>query len=386
VFKLTTDGTSFVTLHNFTGGADGANPYALLLLSGNTLFGTTVGGGTSSTGAVFSVNTDGTGFTTLHSFTGASDGAAPYGGLILSGNTLYGTTSSGGSLGYGTVFKVNTNGTGFSILHTFTGPGGGADPLAGLVLAGNTLYGTTGAGGVIGRGSSTGTVFKVNTDGTGFTLLYMLTGLSGYSSHGELALSGNTLYGTTIGAYRILSTVFKLNNDGTGFTNVHAFSGASDGVSPYAGLTLSGNTLYGTAAAGGVLAGGGAAYGTVFAVSTDGTGSTTLHTFAGGSDGAYPHSSLVLSGNTLYGTTDGTVFSLSFAPQLTITASGGDAVLSWPTDYVGFNYAGYSLQSATDLGPGAVWSPVATAPVAVTDQFVVTVPASGAQQFYRLSQ
>jgi uncharacterized repeat protein (TIGR03803 family) len=113
---------------------------------------------------VFKVNTDGTGFTNLHSFTG-SDGASPYAGLILSGNTLYGTARIGGSSGYGTVFAVNTDGTGFTNLYSFTATSGtlstnsdGADPQAGLILSGNTLYGTAYYGGSSGNG----TVFSLS--------------------------------------------------------------------------------------------------------------------------------------------------------------------------------------------------------------------------------
>src|SRR2546425_1152833 len=85
-------------------------------------------------------------FTTLHSFTG-SDGAVPLAGLILSGNTLYGTARDGGSGGNGTVFAVNTDGTGFTNLYSYTFTqyytnSDGADP-HGLILSGNTLYGTT---------------------------------------------------------------------------------------------------------------------------------------------------------------------------------------------------------------------------------------------------
>src|ERR1039458_1896331 len=60
-------------------------------------------------------------FTTLHTFTGGSDGANPYAGLILSGNTLYGAALLGGGSDYGTVFKVNTDGTGFRLLESFNG-------------------------------------------------------------------------------------------------------------------------------------------------------------------------------------------------------------------------------------------------------------------------
>src|SRR5258708_37906276 len=69
-------------------------------------------------------------FTNLYGFTGGNDGGAPYAGLILSGNTLYGTTTAGGSSGNGTVVAVNTEGSGFCNLYGFTrgqdggGPGG----------------------------------------------------------------------------------------------------------------------------------------------------------------------------------------------------------------------------------------------------------------------
>src|SRR6266446_4870 len=94
-------------------------------------------------------------FTTLHSFTarcgdlgGNSDGAHSEAGLILSGITLYGTATSGGTADAGTVFAIHTSGTGFTNLHSFTStPDGtnsdGYSPKTGLILSGNTLYGTT---------------------------------------------------------------------------------------------------------------------------------------------------------------------------------------------------------------------------------------------------
>jgi len=133
---------------------DGANPNGGLILSNNTLYGTAAAGGSSGVGTVFAFNTDGTGFTNLHSFTGGSDGANPIGGLILSGNTLYGTAYSGGSWASGTVFAVNTDGTGFTNLHSFTGGSDGANPIGGLILSSNTLYGATRNGGSSGNGTA----------------------------------------------------------------------------------------------------------------------------------------------------------------------------------------------------------------------------------------
>src|SRR6185295_451787 len=102
---------------------------------------------------------------------------------------------------------------------------------------------------------------------------------------------------------------------------------------------------------------------------------TTLHSFTGGSDGANPQAGLILSGDTLYGTAsaggisgNGTVFSLSFRPQLTITSCGippSGIILSWPTNVAGFDYTGYTLQSTTNLGSAAGWSTNSAASIIV---------------------
>src|ERR1035437_8409422 len=357
---------TFTNLHSFTDGSDGAFPLAGLILSSNTLYGTAEGGGSSGYGTVFAVNTNGTGFTNLYSFTATSgslstnsDGAKPHGGLILSNNTLYGTANQGGSSGNGTVFAVNTDGTGFTNLHSFTARSGslltnsdGANPSAGLVLSGNTLYGTAQLGGSAGNG----TVFAVNTNGTGFANMHSFTALSdvysGTNSAGTgpqagLILSGNILYGTANGGGSWDSgTVFKLSTNGTGFTNLHSFTARSapsytnsDGATPVAGLILSGNTLYGTASVGGS-----SGNGTVFAVNTNGTGFKILHIFSalgggGNSDGANPLAGLILSGTTLYGTAPqggswaaGTVFAVNVAdttpPSVTLDSISHGQILT----------------------------------------------------------
>src|SRR5690348_10904569 len=107
----------------------GAYPRCGLMLSGSTLYGTTYGGGSSGSGTIFKVNTDGTAFSVLHSFSALNfttkgainnDGANPVAGLVLSGNTLYGAASAGGPWGEGTLFSIAIDGTGFTILHNFT--------------------------------------------------------------------------------------------------------------------------------------------------------------------------------------------------------------------------------------------------------------------------
>ncbi len=136
-------------------------------------------------------------FTNLHSFD-INDGNEPFGTLLLSGDTLYGTTDKGGSVGWGTVFAINSDGSGFRTLHSFNDTDGNA-PQSGLILAGDTLYGTTFAGG----GPGAGTLFAINTNGLGFTNFHDFTALNngtnidGASPNGSLIVSGNTLYGTT---------------------------------------------------------------------------------------------------------------------------------------------------------------------------------------------
>jgi uncharacterized repeat protein (TIGR03803 family) len=152
IFAVNTNGLDYTNLYTFsdgtnpgvgTFGADGAYPSGQLAISGNTLYGTTQAGGANFNGTVFAIKTDGTGFTNLYSFPSWIDGDCPVGGVILSGNTLYGTTYSGGTANRGTVFAVNTDGTEFQVLHSFTGGAGGETPNAGLILSNNTLYGNT---------------------------------------------------------------------------------------------------------------------------------------------------------------------------------------------------------------------------------------------------
>ena len=259
IFAMSTDGSGFTLLHEFAGGAnDGEIPQAGLILSGSTLYGTTLFGG--GEGTVFSINTDGSDFTLLHSFDPANDGRRLKANLTLSGSTLFGTTILGGANDLGTIFSINTDGSGYTPLHEFAGGANdGEGPLAGLILSGSTLYGTTQGGGDHSRG----TIFSINTNGSGFTLLHEFAGGAddGRGPEAELTLSGSTLYGTTKKGGDLAcdttepegcGTIFSINTDGSGFTLLHEFAGgADDGAVPWARLTLSGSTLYGTTERGG---------------------------------------------------------------------------------------------------------------------------------------
>ncbi len=232
---------TYTVLKSFT-GSDGSWPRAGVILAGSTLFGAATGGVSggevADNGAVFKMNMDGSGYAVLKHFTG-SDGSWPYAGVVLAGNTLYGTTTyggSGGDYGDGVVFKVNTDGSGYAVLKYFIGSDG-SRPQADLVLAGNTLYGTTGNGGTSGYG----VIFKVNLDGSGYTVLKSFTGgADGVLPLAGLVLAGSTLYGTTwYGGSSGNGVVFKVNTDGSGYTVLKSFTG-SDGVVAASGRGLGG--------------------------------------------------------------------------------------------------------------------------------------------------
>lgn len=327
VFRVNTDGSGYNVLHNFAPhtmlAPNGREPFGSLALSGSTLYGMTTSGGAGGSGTLFKINTDGSGFGLLHSFTGGgTDGESPYGSVTVSGTTLYGMTYGGGnSPSRGTIFKINMDGSGYSILHDFDGgTTDGANPYGALTLSGSTLYGTTSGG---GSATNAGTIFKMDTDGSNFSLLHSFVGGStdGSFPQGSLALAAGTLYGMTAVGGGNQGTVFKINTDGSGFGLLHSFTTtASDGTNPAGDVTIVGSKLFGM-----TNGGGSSGIGTVFQMNTDGSGFSLLHSFAGGAaDGKRPYGSLALGGSTLYGLTErggttgdglGTVFSLA-APIL----------------------------------------------------------------------
>jgi hypothetical protein len=277
------------TLHEFT-GADGAFPVGNLVLdaSGN-LYGVTSAGGQHSAacdpdnpysgncGSIFKLSKGSSGQwlrTVLYEFTGGPDGGNPFGGLVLdAAGNLYGTTAFGGN-GFGVVFKLARSSTGTwnqTVLYTFQGSTDAATPDGALVFdsAGN-LYGTSinGGSGNCGFGIACGTVFELSPDTSGGwaeTVIYNFNGLTDgiYANSLTFDARGN-LYGTTLYGgdysgtcgypYYGCGTIFKLSqNSGTwSKTTLYTFTGSLDGAFPNGGVIFdSKGVIYGTAAGGG---------------------------------------------------------------------------------------------------------------------------------------
>jgi len=381
------------SLYVFTGPDGGSPQGGLVQTADGSFYGTTAYGGVNGYGTVFKITTNGT-LTTLVSFD-YGNGASPAAGLVpgLDGN-LYGTTEYGGPGGTGTVFKITTNGilTSLASLDFFAN---GAYPTAGLIQGpdGN-FYGTTAYGGPQGDGG----VFSLTPSGVLTTLVLFNMTNGAYPAAGLVQGGDGTFYGTTeFGGALNQGTVFSLTTNGV-LTTLVSFD-VEIGEQPSAGLVLGTNgSLYGTTACGGL-----GSAGTVFRLTTNGL-LTTLVSF-NGPNGAYPMAGLVPDPNgNLYGTTTrggdddaGTLFRLAGDGTLTtilsFTGANGaspQAVLLPGLDgnlYGTAAAGGFGYDGSHASGDGTVMAfllapnPGQAAPAVVAQPVSRTVPVGGTATF-----
>jgi uncharacterized repeat protein (TIGR03803 family) len=209
--------------------------------------------GTYGLGTVFKVSTSGK-ESVVHRFQGTPDGAFPSCTLIALHGVLYGTTWGGGfngtsskgrQVGSGTVFKMNISGK-EDVVYNFRNPGDGAQPTAGVISVNNMLYGTTSTGGT----NLYGTVYEVSTSGSKERVLS-----DRVDDPSSLIAVKGVLYGTTVDGGFNFGTAFKISTSGKE-TVLHDFAGGSGGFAPYGGLLAVNGTLYGTTSGGGPNGGG----------------------------------------------------------------------------------------------------------------------------------
>jgi uncharacterized repeat protein (TIGR03803 family) len=371
-----TQAQTFAVLHNFTGGADGANPWAGLTWdrAGN-LYGTTQYGGIGSYGAVYKLTHKGSSWVVnpLYGFTGGSDGARPQARVVFGPNdTLYGTTGGGGSEGVGTVFNLRPQPNACAnllcpwmetVLYSFRGLSGYFPGYGDLIFdQADNIYGTTQSGGYIGLG----TVYQLTPAGSGWaeSVLYSF---KGGRSDGENPFSSvifdkaGNLYGTTYGGSSDYGTVFELTysaESGWTETILYSFQNPTrDGAYPYAGMIFdpAGN-LYGATTDGGSDYGG-----TVFKLTPSG-GSWTwslVYSFTGNPK-CGPVGTLVMDGaGNLYGTTlcdgannAGSVFKL--------TPSGISWAYTSLHDFTGGSDGGYPYCNVVLDGTGNLYGTTST--------------------------
>ncbi len=386
IFKVRGDGSGFsvVTALGYNGGS---SPNSIVQGSDGVLYGTS---GYYNGGSVFRVNTDGTGLQAIHNFGGTTpniDGSLPSGRLVPGGDGyFYGATTSGGSGGGGTLFKITPDGLAFIVIHVFNssqfGPtdANGAMPSPLTLGPNGVLYGTTHTSGI-----STGdTIFKVNKDGSRFTALYTAGPGSNTAQtpNPPMTLGADgTLYGAFHGVGAAGNgSLFKINTDGTGFTLLHSFTALTtstsypvtstnaDGANPQGLVQAGDGYFYGTANSGGANG-----TGTAFRVSPDGATFQVLHTFSAAQsysplivnrDGINPLGEMTVGSDGLvYGTAvfggvsnSGTVFRLlTTHTHILWNKTDGTASL-WSVDtsgsYTHAEYGPYPGWTATAVASG----------------------------------
>ena len=323
---------SITVLRTFTNVAESYNPSSNLVLGADgLLYGVTADGGANANGTFYRIAPDGTGYTLLFSFpAGGTAPAAPNGhnGSWFQGRdgAFYGTTGRGGLgpiAGQGTLFKINADGSGFTVLRTFLGLANrdGGLPRGGLIQASDgSIYGTTfnGSGTSTAIGDTSGTIYKIAPDGSGYQIIFSFNiGPSGVYSNGREPTSllqgrdgrlyGTTRFGGAVGSVAFSpGAIFTLRTDGTDFRLVRSFTGTGlageDGMRPDSPLVQDADgVLYGTTSMGGATI-----QGTIYRINPDGSGYRILRSFNGntGTEGSQPFGTFFLAADgALYGTT-----------------------------------------------------------------------------------
>jgi uncharacterized repeat protein (TIGR03803 family) len=325
IVKLTKSSGSYAetVLHAFSGGTDGEHPKGALVATKGTLYGTTSLGGAGCSdsqgcGTVFSltpskVGYNGYDYAVSCSFSGYPDGPAqPHAGLVEYKGKYYGTSSNGGSVNMGAIYEFSPS-AGCSLLYSFqNGAGDGGTPNGDLIVFQGKLYGTASTGG----SSGLGTVFSISPSGGSISVLHSFSGSEGATPEGSLVVdSTGSFYGTTsAGGTNGAGTVFEIA--GGEYSDIYNFGASpTDGTDPWSGLTLGkAGVLYGTTQKGGAgqcTDTQGVGCGTVFELTPGASNysETILYSFNGWtanpSNGAYPYAGLLLGKRgILYGTTE----------------------------------------------------------------------------------
>lgn len=320
------------TLYAFTGADDGGNPQAGLLRDAKgRLYGTTYAGGAFGQGVVFELippkkGSDAWTQKVLWTFTGGDDGGEPTSSLIVDDDgALYGTTDWGGTGVVGTVFKLSPPAPGKkkwtqTVLYNFTGNEDGGEPYGRMLLgADGNLYGTTAGYGQF----NLGTIFKLTADGSGGWVFSVMHAFAG-GADGEVPRDGliqgpdGTLYGATAGFSDSYGNVFSIAPDGSGYEVLWQVSGTQGftGNGPWRALSMDADgVLYGATYADGL-----SANGEVFSLTPPANAQESWHpqilyTFPGGAGGEFAYTDvLVDKKGALYGTTAGVAGQSGFYP------------------------------------------------------------------------
>jgi uncharacterized repeat protein (TIGR03803 family) len=281
------------TLYSFAGGTQGYDPVAGLTYNNGIFYGTTMSGGASGNGTVFSLSSSGT-ETLLYSFQNSPDAINPAYKMIFSNGTLFGSTLNGGAYGGGTVFEIDSATGTESVLYSFGHHKDGAGP-EGLVLNGGTLYGATFAGGAGG----VGTLFAIDNSTGAEKLLHSFDGTDGNAPRGDLAYNEGVLYGITgLGGTSNRGTAFEFEIKSKQVTTLFSFTGGYDNSYMDGGVIYESGTLYGIQDVTAVNI----CCSNIYSIVAASGAETTLHNFGEGRNWTSMTGGLAYQDGILYGT------------------------------------------------------------------------------------
>jgi len=332
LFRVNLNGTGFTKLKDFT-TSEGRPEYqsysstGRLIAAGGQLYGTVAGASDNWEGVLYRIDTSGSGFTKIFEFNkylywSGSDSVYTSRGYypsskFIDGTTIYGICGNGGNgSGSGTLFKINIDGTGFQEIYDFQGGADGSQPVD-IVDGGTVIYGITRSGGIADKG----TIFKVNKDGTGYQQLRYMMESDVYLE--SIAISGSKLYISSSDGGQVTSQIkypdgfiASINTDGSGYKFIKTLDYSTTKIEGPTHILINNNLIYGVCEYGGT----GDFSGGIFKMNFDGSGFSQLAAFSDldkGTTGSNP-SSLIFNNGVLYGTNSeggtggqGTVYSLS---------------------------------------------------------------------------
>lgn len=377
LFRVSPNGFFFLVLKNFA-AADGGVPVALLQSRDGLLYGVCHATGASPQASIFRITPDGADFTVLRRFVGGTDAWLPDNLIEGSDGVLYGAAKAAASNNLGhSIFRMERDGTGFTVLRALAGDEG-VDETSLIQGPDGRLYGASLDG---GGGTNMGVVFVLNTNGSGFTVLRRFAGPQGRRPN-RLAFYDGQIYGTTRqgGPTVDWGVLYRMRPDGSGFTLLHEFRGnfpPTAGEFPLVGVTaMRDGNLYGVTAFGGSLRG----FGTLYRYDTAAQKMYFLKQFSvSGADGVEPNTELLAAADgRLYGMTGvggadaaGTLYTYD------LTREGADVGL---VGTVGrsFSYTHEFGASASGLPNGLTFSgPVPTVSGTPTQAGVFTITFTG---------
>lgn len=296
IFSFDPDGNVLQKVHEFESNVNGRLPYGRLTEVNGNFWGTTSLGGADGGGVAFRIKTDGTNFIKIHDFE-TGTGIFLVGDLLEHDGKLFGMAGTGGSFFGGAIYSIGISNDEYSVVHHFDRDAHGGSPNGTLLLSSGKLWGTTTRSASASEG--TGTIFSINPDGTGYSEIHDLTLSEGSDPRTGLLENNGKIWGTAAsGGENDAGSIFSVNTDGTDFSVFYSFAKTMDARTPRGSLVEKNGKIFGISRSGGT-----SGNGAIYSFNTDGSAYEVAHSFNDAPPtGFFPQTTLIQVGERLFGT------------------------------------------------------------------------------------